>query len=318
MFNAFFDSFFITFHKKLSFFGISVFIIPYKTKKDRAKSSFFLQNRLILFAFKNTKHHNADDNGGDENILLFGEFLFKENSGEKKGNNANAGDDGSGNGAVSAHCVNVSKLTCGFANGGDCFVFMFRNFKFNAFDHHEDEEDDAADCEGEFIGNVCDKFDVFFVNADKGAGFHFKEIDIEEASESIDDCVAEGHCKSDYCKSFAKAFSSFNAGSAFGIAYADDTDNDYCDCDPDDGVDGFAKENYAKMGAHCTRGVFNGVGKGFFDESDSEEGTGHGNNIAKGNRQIGNKVHRVIIDVGSQQSEDCVDSHYGADHNANS
>ena len=272
----------------------------------------------ILFAFKNTEHYNTDDNGGNEYVLFFGKFLFKENSGEKKGNNANAGNDRSGNGAVSAHCVNVSKLTCGFANSGDCFVFLFGKFKFNAFDHHEDEEDDAADSEGEFIGDVCDKFDVLFVYTDERAGFHFKEIDVEEASESIDDCVAERHCKSDDCKSFAETFSSFNAGSAFGIAYTDDTDNDYCDRYPDDGVNGFTEEDYAKKGTHCAGSVFNRVGKGFFDESDSEERTCHGNNVAKRNRKISDKVHGVIMNVGSKQSEDCVNSHYGADHDANS
>lgn len=272
----------------------------------------------FLFAFKNSKHKNTGDNGTDKQILSFAELFVKENSGKNKRNNADAGKNGRCDGAVSAHGVNVGKLTCGLTDCGDGFVLLFRKFKGNALYLHEDEKDDSADCKGEFIGDVCNKFDVFFGDSDKGAGFHFKEENIEEASECVDKRIAEGHHERDKRKSFAKSLFSFSAGTFFGVADSDDTCHDYGDCDPDNGFNGFAKEQYAQKGAHCAGGVFDGVSKGFLDESDSEEGACHGNDIAKRNGKICDKVHGVVCNIGSEKSEDRVDSHNRTDHDADS
>ena len=72
----------------------------------------------------------------------------------------------------------------------------------------------------------------------------------------------------------------FKVKHTYGVNFYD-TDDDDADGNPNEGSNGFTKENHTQKRTHRAGSVFNRICKGFFDETDSEEGACHGYDVTE-------------------------------------
>ena len=102
----------------------------------------------------------------------------------------------------------------------------------------------------------------------------------------------------------------------FDEADTQNTNGDNGDSNPGQSGNLFLQENHKQKGADDTGGVFDGVRDGLFQETHTEVGEGHGNDVEQGDRQISQQVHGIIVDILRQQGEDSVGAHDNADPDA--
>ena len=272
------------------------------------------QKRLeMLQLLSHSQQQDTDDDNADKDISLPVELFFQEDAGQQQGNNANRGEDGGGDGVLTTQSVNIGELAGSFEDSSQDLILVLRNrAKLDLLGLHEDKQTQSKQGEGQLIAGICDGLDSLFCDIHQGRGSHIldqEECVVQEGAEGIQQGVNKGHAESDNGQNLTQPLLSGGLTMIFDEADAQNTNSNDGDGNPSQSGNLFLQENHEQQGADDTGGVFDGVRDGLFQETHTEVGEGHGNDVEQGDRQISQQVHGIIVDILRQQGEDSMSAH---------